>query len=76
MGFLAAVLLHLVLATLAGNIPWALPWSDRFFHLITVRHAHSHWVLNFLLHPVAFIEIAIIAAAAVLWRKNQRLTPS
>lgn len=71
-GFLAGVFLHLVLDTIAGDILWAWPWSDRFFHLITVQPTQSHWVLSFLLHPVALIEIAIIAAAAILWGKTQK----
>lgn len=72
LGFLAAILLHLVLDTVAGDILWAWPWSDIFFHLVTVQPVYSHWVLNFLLHPVALIEMAILLAAAILFWRNRK----
>jgi len=73
-GFLAAVLLHLVLDTVAGHILWS--WSDRFFHLINVPAKFDPWLLNLVLIPLALVELAIITAAVLLWRQNQRpLTP-
>ncbi|RUS60399.1 metal-dependent hydrolase [Pseudorhodobacter sp. E13] len=72
LGFFAGLMLHLLLDTFAGDILLAWPWSDRFFHLITVPAAQSHWLLNFILHPVFLLELAIIAAA--LWTFVQART--
>lgn len=72
-GFFSGVFLHLVLDTLAGDILWGWPWSDRFFHLVTVQPKYPHWVLNFLLHPVALAELAIILAAACLFWHNHKV---
>lgn len=71
--FFAAILVHLLLDTLAGDIKWLWPHSDRFFHLVTVPAVHSHWILNFILHPVFVAELAIWAAALFLWGGRHRM---
>jgi inner membrane protein len=70
--FFASILVHLLLDTVAGNIKWLWPLSDRFIHLVTVPAVHSHWVLNFILHPVFLAELAIWALALFLWGRRQQ----
>ena len=70
LAFLAAIAVHLVLDTLAGDIKWLWPFSDSFHHLVTVPARHGHWVLNFVLHPVFLAEIAIWATALWVWRRR------
>jgi len=38
---------------------------------ITVPNVWAHWILNFLLHPTMLIELAIIAAAVVVYRRTR-----
>ena len=71
LAFFAAILVHLLLDTVAGDIKWLWPASDRFFHLVTVPAARSHWILNFILHPVFLAELGIWATALfLLLRRN------
>lgn len=67
LAFFAAILVHLCLDTIAGDIKWLWPLSDDFVHLITIPAQHSHWILNFILHPVFLLELAIWALALFLW---------
>ena len=71
LGFFAAIALHLVLDTLAGDIKWLWPWSDDMVSLISVPASHPHWILNFILHPVFVAELAIWAVALFLWRRTK-----
>ncbi|MFQ6548236.1 metal-dependent hydrolase [Aestuariibius sp. 2305UL40-4] len=64
--FFLSIFLHICLDAIAGGIAWAWPFSDRFFTLIEVPARFDHWVLNFILHPVFLIEVAIWAAALTL----------
>lgn len=70
--FLAAVLLHLVLDTLAGSIMWLWPLSDRLYALVEVPATRSHWVLSFLTHWSALAELALILWAAVLFLRRPK----
>lgn len=69
--FLLAIFVHLCLDTLAGDIKWRWPFSDEFYHLVTVPARYDNWVWNFILHPVFLAEIAIWAAALFVWRRRQ-----
>ena len=69
--FFAAILLHMCLDSVAGGVKWLWPFSDEFFQLVTVPAAQSHWILNFVLHPVFFLEIAIWATALFFWRQSR-----
>lgn len=59
LAFLAAIFVHLCLDTIAGDIKWFWPWSNRFVHLVDIPARQSHWVLNFVLHPIFLLEILI-----------------
>ncbi|SFR49685.1 metal-dependent hydrolase [Litoreibacter janthinus] len=67
--FFAAIFLHLVLDTVAGDIAWAWPFSDRFFHFFTVPATQSHFILSFLLHWTFSLELMIWALAIYLYAK-------
>ena len=68
--FFAAVLLHLVLDTIAGGILWLYPFDDTLFALTTVPAAYDHWVISFMLHWTFLLELAVWATAIWLWTKK------
>jgi hypothetical protein len=57
--FLAAVILHICLDTIAGSIMWLWPFSDQLYEMVTVPATHKHWVLSFMAHWTFRLEIAI-----------------
>lgn len=65
--FLAGILVHLSLDTVAGDIKWLWPYSNEFFKFINIPSRYPHWILNFVLHPVFLLEIAIWILAIGLW---------
>ena len=65
----SSIAVHLLLDTLAGDIKWLWPLSDRFYSLIPIPARHGHWVLNFVLHPVFLLELLIWAGAAWVWTR-------
>lgn len=67
LAFFAAIFVHLCLDSIAGGVKWLWPVSNHLFHLITIPAQYSHWILNFILHPVFLLELAIWAAALFLW---------
>lgn len=69
-GFFLALILHICLDSIAGDIMWHWPFDDRFTHLVTVPAIYDNWILNFFLHPVFALEIVIWAMAIVLWVKR------
>jgi len=71
MVFFAALLMHICLDTIAGDVLWHWPWSDHMTHLITVPAAHDNWVLNFILHPVFALELLIWATALLLFKRSR-----
>ncbi|MEL7258495.1 MAG: metal-dependent hydrolase [Pseudomonadota bacterium] len=71
MAFFAGILVHLLLDTIAGDVKWLWPLSDRFFHLFTVPATYENWILNFVLHPVFLLEILIWVVALGLWWRNR-----
>lgn len=65
--FFLAILVHLLLDSIAGDIKWLWPLSDQFYHAVTVPARYDNWILNFILHPVFLLEIVIWAVALFLW---------
>jgi inner membrane protein len=70
--FFGAVLLHLLLDTIAGGILWGYPLNDTLFALTEVPAAYSHWVLSFLLHWTFLLEIVVWLWAIRLWATRGR----
>lgn len=74
--FFAAVMLHMVLDTVAAPTRWLAPFSAREFELFRVPETHGHWIASFVLHWTFLIELAIGLAAFALWLgRRPRKTP-
>jgi inner membrane protein len=71
-GFLASVLIHLILDSVGGGIMWLWPFSTDLFALIEVPATQSHWVLSFLLHWSFVAELALITTAATLFLRRKK----
>jgi inner membrane protein len=67
LAFFAAILIHLLLDTIAGGIAWAAPFDMTLLSWVTVPAAYSHWIVSFLLHWTILLELGVWAAAFVLW---------
>lgn len=67
----AAILIHLILDTLVGDIMWLWPASDAFVRLATVSPTHSHWMLSFLFHWSFAVEVVITLTALLLLRQRR-----
>ena len=70
--FFAAILLHLLLDTIAGGILWGYPVTRELVTLVTVPATQSHWVLSFILHWTFLLEIAVWVLALGVWLKRER----
>lgn len=68
----AAILIHLILDTLVGDIMWLWPYSDSFVRLATVTPTHSHWILSFMFHWSFAVEVLITLTALILFRQRQK----
>jgi inner membrane protein len=64
--FLANVMLHLVLDTIAGGIEWAFPLTTHRYVWTHVPPGHGFWLWNFVLHWTFLLELPIVAAALVV----------
>ena len=64
-------LLHLALDTPIGEIAWGWPVSAQAGPLITVPARYPQWVLNFLIHWSFLIELALCAAAALVFARSR-----
>lgn len=69
---LAAIFLHILLDSIAGDILWLWPFSDRLYALTTVPATRSHWLLSFMTHWTFLLELAIWAAAAFVFLRRPR----
>ncbi|NBZ86102.1 metal-dependent hydrolase [Stagnihabitans tardus] len=72
LAFLAGVWLHLCLDTVAGDVMWLWPWSDRMIHLAEVPATYDSWVISFVLHWTFLLELGITAAAAGLFLRHRK----
>lgn len=62
--------IHLVLDTLVGDIWWFAPFVDRPYVFFTVAAIHEPWWLNFVLHWSFALELLLVVAALVMWRRT------
>jgi len=67
----SAIVLHLALDTITGQIHWLHPVSKTTFNLVQVPAVHSWWVANFLLHWTFALEILVLALAVILHVKRK-----
>ncbi|SDS57758.1 inner membrane protein [Halopseudomonas sabulinigri] len=63
-------MLHVLLDTLAGDIWWFAPLVDQRYALVKVTARYQPWWLNFIMHWVFLVELAICAWA--FWRFRRR----
>ena len=61
--FFAAVMLHMVMDTVAAPMLWLAPFDWSKFELTTVPATYSNWVVSFMLHWTFGLELLICAAA-------------
>ncbi|MGA0615865.1 metal-dependent hydrolase [Paracoccus sp. KR1-242] len=65
---LLAILLHMVLDSVAAEIAWLKPFSAYEVNLVQVPARYGWWVWNFVLHWTFLLEIGIVAIAGMtLW---------
>lgn len=69
---LACLLLHMALDSVAAEIGWLRPFSDRELHLVEVPAGQSWWVMNFVLHWTFAVELAITLFAALVLIRDLR----
>lgn len=67
----SAIVLHLSLDTITGQIHWLYPFSATTFTLVSVPAVHEWWVANFLLHWTFAIELLLIFLALIAYVKRQ-----
>lgn len=70
--FFAAVMIHMVLDSIAAPMHWLLPFNDVSIELVTIPARYPHWILSFVLHWTFALEITICAWAAFLAVKRLR----
>ena len=68
---LLSILLHLGLDSVAADIRWLFPFSNRGFNLVQVPALYQPWYLNFVFHWTSLIELAICVFAMVLLARNR-----
>ena len=68
----AAALLHCLLDSIAGSIRWLAPFSDRETTLVTVPATHDSWIVSFVTHWTFGVELALMAAAFLVWGLPRR----
>jgi inner membrane protein len=74
--FFVAVMLHMVLDSVAAPLHWLMPFDGTAIELVTVPAVYSNWIWSFVLHWTFGLEIAICLAA--LWialRRRKRQPP-
>ncbi|MEF2074330.1 metal-dependent hydrolase [Consotaella aegiceratis] len=69
---LANLLLHMVLDSVAAEIAWRQPFSDRELNLVEVPARYDWWAWNFVLHWTFALELAITGWAAITVWCNHR----
>ena len=72
--FFAAVMLHMIMDTVAAPMLWLAPFDWSKFELTTVPAAYSNWVISFMLHWTFGLELLICATALIVAvRRNRRV---
>ena len=70
--FIAGILLHLILDSFAGGgIKWLYPIDQTYFSIFSIPASNRNWVLNYLFHWTALIELTIILLALFIFCKTR-----
>jgi inner membrane protein len=67
-----SAMLHLCLDTIAGQIRWAWPFSNRAIQFVEIPATHSWWVMSFINHWTFLLEIILIVIASIIYFKNRQ----
>lgn len=67
---LANTMLHLLLDTLTGGIYWLAPFDYTSWHIVTVPARYGWWPANFILHWTFALELLIVSAACLQWKRR------
>ncbi|MEQ1704745.1 MAG: metal-dependent hydrolase [Rickettsiales bacterium] len=70
----ANLMLHMVLDSIAAGIDWLYPLVDIEINLVEVPARYDWWVWNFFLHWTFSLEILIIIAALIVWKRACKKT--
>lgn len=66
------IMLHMALDSVAAGINWLYPFSDVEINLVQVPAVYDWWVWNFVFHWTFLLEISIIIAALIVWKRSCR----
>lgn len=69
----SAVMLHMVMDTIAAPMLWLAPFDWSRFELTTVPATYSNWVVSFMLHWTFGLELLICATALVVALRRRRV---
>jgi inner membrane protein len=67
---LANGLLHMALDTVTSGIYWLAPFSDTSWRLFNIPARYGLWVGNFILHWTFVLELLIVLAAYLQWKRR------
>jgi inner membrane protein len=70
--FFSAVMLHMIMDTVAAPMLWLAPFDWSKFELTTVPATYSNWVLSFMLHWTFGLELTICAIALIVAIRRSR----
>ena len=65
------LLLHLLLDSVAGGIYWLSPFAHHELLLFRIPANFPWWPLNFLLHWSFLLELSLVTAAIVVFRRRR-----
>ena len=72
LAFLTAVMLHMLLDSIAAPLFWLMPFALGRVELVTVPAQYSHWIISYILHWTFALELLIwLAAIIMFWRARK-----
>jgi len=66
-----AIMLHLALDTITGQIHWLYPFSTNTYSMVHVPAVHEWWVANFVLHWTFAVELLVVFFALTVYFKRK-----
>ena len=72
--FIGCILLHLTLDSFAGGgIKWLYPIDNTYYNIFSIPGGNRFWVLNYIWHWTAFVELTIILLALFTFCKSRNI---